>query len=52
MICPNCSTQALVGPNYGKARATAVMTCRNCKTHFDAYELFGLGAADSLRKAA
>ncbi len=55
MHCPNCFATDLRGPRYGSVpggyRRSAVMTCRNCRSVFDAYRLFGRDAR-AVRRAS
>ncbi len=45
MICPHCHSTSLVGPqndgSRSRPRISAIMSCRKCSRHFDAYTFFG-----------
>lgn len=51
MFCPNGHSEFVIGPEYGARRSTALMTCLQCGTRFDAYEAYGL-QPKAARKAA
>ena len=52
MYCPNGHEKFVIGPEYGAARSTALMTCLQCGVRFDAYALYGEIQPKTVRKAA
>jgi hypothetical protein len=51
MFCPNGHIEFVIGPEYAAGRASALMTCLQCGTRFDAYAAFGT-SRKAARKAA
>ena len=52
MFCPNGHERFVIGPEYTSGRGTALMTCLQCGSRFDAYSQYGASIATAVRKAA
>ncbi|MEO8540813.1 MAG: hypothetical protein ABI577_13820 [bacterium] len=52
MFCPNGHHQFIIGPEYTVGRTAAIMTCLQCGSRFDAYQVYGDSREKAVRKAA
>jgi len=51
MFCPNGHIEFVIGPEYTGNRSAAVMTCLQCGSRFDAYEVAGTVRRSTARAA-